>query len=86
MTNTPVSFGRDAQQFVKTSKLLVDNAKPIAFFKVLFEPERFRILKQLFSGLKTPSVAVECYWSRTPFQDQRPRRRQPEVEKSKRTG
>jgi len=68
MTNTPVSFGRDAQQFVKTSKLLVDNAKPIAFFKVLFEPERFRILKQLFSGLKTPSVAVECYWSRTPFQ------------------
>jgi hypothetical protein len=44
------------------------NAKPIAFFKVLFQPERFRILKQLFSGLKTPSVAVERYRRRTPFQ------------------
>jgi catalase len=68
MTNTPVSFGRDAQQFVKTSKLLVDNAKPVAFFKVLFQPERLRILKQLFSGLKTSSMAAERYWSRTPFQ------------------
>jgi hypothetical protein len=68
MTNTPVSFGRNAQEFVKTSKRLVDHAKPIAFFLVLFQPERLRILKQLLSGLKTPSMAVERYWSRTPFQ------------------
>jgi hypothetical protein len=69
MTNTPVSFGRDAQQFVKTSKILVDNPnKLVAFPLVLFQPERFRILKQLFSGLKTPSMAVERFWSRTPLQ------------------
>lgn len=68
MTNTPVSFGRDAQQFVETSRLLVVHSMPVALALLLARPERFRILRQLFSGLTTPSYAVERYWSRTPFQ------------------
>jgi hypothetical protein len=68
MTNTPVSFGRNAQEFVKTSKRLVDHSKLIAFPLILFQSEGFRIVKQLSTGLKTPSMAVERYWSRTPYQ------------------
>jgi catalase len=68
MTNTPVSFGKDAQQFIKVSKFLIDHSKLVAFTRILFQPERLRILRQLFTGIKTPSMAAEGYWSRTPFQ------------------
>jgi catalase len=68
MTNTPVSFGKDAKQFVKVSKFLVDHSKLVAFTRILLQPKRLRILRQLFTGIKTPSMAAERYWSRTPFQ------------------
>jgi len=68
MTNTPVSFGKDAQQFVKVSKFLVDHSQPVALMRILLQPERLRILRQLFAGISTPSLAAERYWSRTPFQ------------------
>jgi len=68
MTNTPVSFGKDARQFLDVSSFLLES-EISAPLKILFKfpGDLFRILAQL-TNVHSRSFASERYWSRTPFQ------------------
>jgi catalase len=69
MTNTPVSFGKDARQFLDISTFLVESEKT-ALFKIIFKfPGEFmRIIRQALTGVSSGSYLTESFWSRTPFQ------------------